>query len=224
MELSYWQSRWAKGHTGFHMENGYSGLREHWESLPVPNSPAVLVPLSGKSDDMRWIAEQGGHVTGVEISEIAAQQFFSNQEISPNITSYAGFKIYASETISIWCGDFLKLPGYKLPDFDLIYDKAALVALPPQMRKNYVKKIMHIAGPYTNILLHSFSYNQHEMNGPPFSVPESEVEAHFGNEFSITVLEKNSLNTEKYQKFKKRGLGSHFIEYLLLLSKKSERK
>lgn len=224
MELSYWQSRWRKGNTGFHMKNGYSGLRKHWETLPLPGSPNVLVPLCGKSDDMRWIVEQSGNVTGVEISEIAAQQFFSNQGISPAVATHPNFKIYKSEKISIWCGDFLKLSGRKMPLFDLIYDKAALVALPPLMRQNYVKKIISLTGPQTNILLHGFSYNQHEMNGPPFSVPENEVEALFGDEFSFTVLERDSLNTEKYQKFKKRGLGSHFIEYLLLLSKKSERK
>ena len=224
MELSYWQSRWRKGNTGFHMENGYSGLRKHWKTLPLPDSPAVLVPLSGKSEDMRWIVEQGGSVTGVEISEIAAQQFFNSQGKTPKITAFANFNIYISENISIWCGDVLKLPGHKMPPFNLIYDKAALVALPPHMRQNYVKKIITLTGPHTNILLHGFSYNQHEMNGPPFSVPEKEVKALYGDDFSLTVLEKKSINTDKYQKFKKRGLGSHFIEYLLLLSKKSERK
>lgn len=224
MELSYWQSRWRKGNTGFHMENGYSGLREQWKTLPITNSPAILVPLSGKSEDMRWIAEQGGNVIGVEISEIAAQQFFNNLNKTPKITSFASFKIYASENISIWCGDFLKLPDRKMPVFDLIYDKAALVALPSRMRQNYVKKIISLTGQHTSILLHGFSYNQHEMNGPPFSVPENEVKTLYGDEFFLTILQRNFINTEKYQKFKKRGLGSHFIEYLLLLSKKGERK
>lgn len=224
MELSYWQSRWRKGNTGFHMQNGYPGLHNHWDSLPIPDSPSVLVPLAGKSDDMRWIAEQGSNVTAVEISEIAIRQFFESLGKTPGVSSYADFKIYTSEKITIWCGDFLKLPAARMPVFDLIYDKAALVALPLQMRKKYVKKILSLAGPATSILLHGFSYNQQEMNGPPFSVPEKEVEGLYGNEFTITLLEKNSLNKENYQKFKKRGLDSHFIEYLLLLSKKSERK
>lgn len=224
MELSYWKSRWRKGHTGFHMQNGYSGLRDHWKSLNLPESPKVLVPLSGKSMDMQWIAEQGGRITGIEISEIAIHQFFDNLGITPVVGSRAGFKIFSSEQISIWNGDFLRLPDAATPAFDLIYDKAALVALPPQMRKKYAEKIMALTGQATRILLHGFSYNQQEMNGPPFSVRDKEVEELYGNECTITYLEKNTLNTENYQKFKKRGLGSHFIEYLLLLLKKSDRK
>lgn len=224
MELSYWQSRWKKGNTGFHMENGYAGLREHWKTLALPQFPTVLVPLCGKSEDMRWISEQGGSVIGAELSEIAAGQFFSSHKQTPEVTSFANFKIHSFGNIEIWCGDFLKLPNHKMPFFDLIYDKSALVALPPRMRPHYVEKIKSLAGLQTRILLHGFSYNQHEMNGPPFSIPVSEINALYGDTFSEIVLEKNSLDTEKYQKFKKRGLGSHFIEYLLLLSKKNEGK
>lgn len=206
------------------MQNGYSGLHKYWDSLSLPSSPDVLVPLAGKSLDMQWIAEQGGFVTGIEISEIAIQQFFDNLGKKPAIRSYSEFRIYTSEQITIWCGDFNKLPVAKMPAFDLIYDKAALVALPPQMRKKYVKKMISLTETHTRILLHGYCYKQQEMNGPPFSVPEKEIEELYGSQFMITYIEKNSLNKENYQKFKKRGLDSHFIEYLLLLSKKSERK
>lgn len=111
-----------------------------------------------------------------------------------------------------------------MPVFDLVYDKAALVALPQKIRQKYVEKVISLAGRHTKIMLHGFSYNQNEMNGPPFSVSQAEVETLYGGDFSIEVLEINSLDTEKYQKFKKRGLGSHFIEYLLLLSRKDDRK
>lgn len=224
MELSYWQSRWRKGNIGFHMKNGYPGLQKHWKSLHLPESFTVLAPLCGKSEDLRWLADEGGIVTGVDVSEIAAQQFFSTQKQNPKLKSFANFAIYSSDNIEIWCGDFLKLPEHKMPDFDLIYDKAALVALPKHMRQQYVKKIKSLAAKHTKILLHSFSYNQDTMNGPPFSVSLEEIITLYGVEFSIKVLEINQLNTEKYQKFKKRGLGSHFIEYLLLLSEKDNRK
>jgi len=224
MELSYWQSRWRKGNIGFHMKNGYTGLDEHWQSLQLPESFTVLAPLCGKSEDLRWFAEKGGTVTGVDISEIAAQQFFSTHKQTPKLNSFANFSIYSSDYIEIWCGDFLKLPEHKMPVFDLIYDKAALVALPQKMRQKYVEKVISLTGRHTKIMLHGFSYNQNEMNGPPFSVSQAEVETLYGGDFSIEVLEINPLDTEKYQKFKKRGLGSHFIEYLLLLSKKDDRK
>ena len=42
---------------------------------------SVFVPLCGKSLDMVWLLEQGFSVTGCEISELAVQQFFTENSI-----------------------------------------------------------------------------------------------------------------------------------------------
>lgn len=218
MELSYWTSRWNKGNTGFHMENGYPGLIRHWSSLPVPNNPVVLVPLCGKSYDLIWLAEHSKKVIGCEISETAVLQFFSENNLTPATSTFADFTIYTSNNIEIWLGDFLKLPERKIPKTDLIFDKAALVALPPEMRKKYADKILKLSSSHTHILLHHFIYNQKEMNGPPFSVTHKEIEQLFGAFYTIKTLEKSELLLKNFKKFQNRGLKSELIEYLLLLS------
>jgi thiopurine S-methyltransferase len=222
MELSYWQSRWNKNKTGFHMPDGYPGLRIHWNSLEISADARVLVPLCGKTPDMAWLASKTAKVTGVEISDKAIDEFLSEYNLKAKKESFADFTIYKTRGIDLWCGDFFKLPAHKFNDTNLIYDKAALVALPEPMRKRYAEKICSLSSAQTKVLLHHFEYPQNEMNGPPFSVSEEEIDILFGRKFDIHVLEKNPLNIREYQKFLKRGLKSHLIEYLLLLSTKAD--
>jgi thiopurine S-methyltransferase len=42
-------------------------------------------------------------------------------------------------------------------------------------------------------LLVTLEYPQHEKNGPPFSVPEDEVEALYGRDWTIDVLERRDI-------------------------------
>lgn len=217
MELSYWQSKWRKGNTGFHMKEGYPGLKEHWNSVQIKDNAAVLVPLCGKTKDLLFLSQQCRRVIGVEISEMAVREFLKENNLEAEKFSFADFSVYQAKNIEIWQGDFFKLPKHKLPRLDLIYDKAALIALPPEMRANYAEQILEFTTSQTKILLHLFDYPQEEMNGPPFSVSIEEINNYFGKRFSIGILEEKNLNLNNYEKFQNRGLHSHFIEILLLL-------
>ena len=42
------------------------------------------MPLCGKSLDMKWLAEQGHSVVGIDIVELAAQQFFTENDLPFN--------------------------------------------------------------------------------------------------------------------------------------------
>lgn len=218
MELSYWLSRWNKGNTGFHMEKGYPSLSIHWPSLPIPSEPVVLIPLAGKSVDIKWIAERARKVICIEISALAIEQFFDQHEMEYSKSRFATFQIYHSKNIEFWCGDFMKLPLNKIEEVDLIYDKASIVALPENMRITYTDKIVSLSCATTKLLIHLLSYNQSEMTGPPFSVDPDDVKRLFPEYFDIHLLQKNSLDVHKFEKFLNRGLKSDLIEYLLLLS------
>ena len=205
------------------MPDGYEGLRKFWDELNLPENPEVLVPLCGKAIDMIWLEKQGASITGVEISKKAVQEFMDENQRDYETDSFADFTIYHSGSISIWCGDFLKLPKHKLPDYDLIYDKAALVALPQRMRSKYCKKLVSLSSAKTKILLHHFIYDQNEMPGPPFSVSLDEIESGLKNNFEISILEKNELNLSSFEKFQRRGLKSGLTEQLLFLTPDSEK-
>jgi thiopurine S-methyltransferase len=221
MELSYWQSRWRKGNTGFHMDEGYPGLKNHWEKLNTGSRARVLVPLCGKSIDLVWLARKTGNVTGVEVAEEAVEEFFSEQGLTPVVSEKGRFEVWKAENIELWKGDFFKFPQKKAGTFDLIYDKAALVALPTEMRKRYAEKIRALTGSHTIYLLHHFVYPEDEMNGPPFSVTPDEIDRLFGD-YAQTVLEENKLSTDLFPKFRQRGLKSDLRERLLLLKLKED--
>lgn len=223
MELSYWRSKWRKGNIGFHMEDAYPGLEKQWNSISINEQSAVFVPLCGKSKDLIWLSERCEQVVGVEISELAVKQFLDENYLDATISSFADFKIYQTKNIELWNGDFFKLPEHKLPSFDLVYDKAALIALSPDMRQRYVDKILNLVSVNTQILLHHFVYQQSEMTGPPFSVSIDDINTLYGQHFNLQILEKQDLGTDYYKKFQNRGLRSYFIEILsLLLPNKEE--
>lgn len=223
MELSYWHSKWRKGNIGFHLENGYPGLENHWNSIKLKSNSAVFVPLCGKSKDLIWLSKHSDQVVGVEISDVAVDHFFKENSLDAETSSFADFTIHRAGNIEIWNGDFFKLPEHKLPSFDLIYDRASLVALPPKMRKEYATKILNLISGNTQILQHIFYYRQEEMPGPPFSVSPEELETLYGNFFELLILERNEFNVDYYKKFQKRGLESFFIEILSLLLPKIEK-
>lgn len=217
MELSYWESRWRKGKTGFHMPDGYPGLAANWDKLNLRDKPVVLVPLCGKSIDLITLEKFGAHVIGVEISEIAIMDFLDSHNWSYETDTYGDFTIYKAGEIEFWQGDFFKFPKNKLPVIDLIYDKAALTAMPPESRPRYAKTIKNLSGKATKILLHHFIYPQAEMPGPPFSILEAEIKNLFSENFKIQMLEENTLPAKNFPPFQHRGLVSPLIERLLCL-------
>lgn len=216
MEISYWQSRWKKKKIGWHLDEVYPLLPKVWPQISVNGNDRVLVPLCGKSLDMIWLAEQGCHVTGVEVSPRALREFRERSPSTFTESNSHGFTVYKSEHIELWEGDFLKFPSTVISRPDVIYDKAALVALPPELRSDYAHKVRELCREKTKILLQTFDYVQEEMNGPPFSVPEQEVRDHFGDRFELTLMHEQS-KLELLNKFRRRGLTSQLKEKVYLL-------
>lgn len=213
MEISYWKARWEKGHTGWHMNEVYPNLPEYWPKLLAGAGDTVLVPLCGKSLDLLWLAAQNHKVIGIEVSQKAVEEFFREHEIDFQESSKGSFNIYRSKNLQIWAGDFFKMKPAYLPEIDFIYDKAALIALPPAKRKKYAEAILHFCEPDTQILLNAFEYEQDEMNGPPFAVSSDEIEKLYGRRFKISLLWEESV-FDKLSNFQSRGLSSYLVEKL----------
>ena len=86
-----------------------------------------------------------------------------------------------------------------------MYDRGALVALPPDMRIEYVSSLYAMLTSTVQILLIAFDYPQHEMPGPPFSVQTDEVESLYNYWCDIELLTSDdALESEAH--FRDRGL------------------
>jgi len=171
-----WLKRWQSGHTGWHEAHGNTALHKFWPKL-APGS-RVLVPLSGKSVDLLWLERQGLDVTGVELCEIAVRAFFDEAEIRFDIETNGGLPVFRARghSLSIHCGDYFE---FSAGPFDALYDRAALVALPPALRPAYAAHTKSLMKPAARHLLITLEYNQSKVNGPPFSVLADEVESYW---------------------------------------------
>ena len=167
-----WLARWESGQTGWHEAGGNSALRKFWPRLPAGNR--VLVPLCGKTPDLLWLAKQGLDVTGVELSEIAARAFFVESGIPFETKTHGNLLCIrgVDQAVTIVCGDYFQFSD---KPFDALYDRAALVALPPELRPDYVEHTRSLLKPGAAQLLITLEYDQVKANGPPFSVLHDEM-------------------------------------------------
>lgn len=191
-------------------------LQEYWNILKLHKNTVVLVPLCGSSLDLQWLAEQGHYVIGVDVSEIAIKNIIKNHDEPFQKSTNGSLTCYTSNSIELWCGNFLKLRQQWLPSVDAIYDKAALIALPVEKRLEYAQHLHALAQPHTQIFMNCFEYEQSEMPGPPFAVFIEELELLFGDTYHIKCLHTHSLFDE-LTNFKRRGLHSYLNEKIYQL-------
>lgn len=205
MEKNFWLERWERKETGFHQDEFNPHLRQYWPELRLAHGSEVFVPLCGKSRDMLWLREQGHPVLGVELSDIAVQSFFSENGHVPHRLSGGKFDRCEADGIRILCGDFFDLNKDDLAKTGAVYDRASLVALPPEMRERYARHLAHILPSGTQILLITFDYSQPEMSGPPFAVSVNEVEALYREYAEIRLLTQLDALAQN-PRFQERGL------------------
>ncbi|MEE4811504.1 thiopurine S-methyltransferase [Pseudomonas alliivorans] len=196
MEAEFWQQRWTAGQIGFHQADVNQDLRRLWPELGLEKGARVLVPLCGKSHDMSWLVEQGYQVVGVELSQAAVKDYFTEHQIEPQLTQREGFDLYSASGIEIWCGDFFALTAEDIGRCAAFYDRAAMIALPPDMRERYVRQLEQLMPPVCSGLLITLDYDQAELDGPPFSVPHEWLQAHASAHWSMKrVSERDALQS-----------------------------
>ncbi|AKR42180.1 thiopurine S-methyltransferase [Methylophilus sp. TWE2] len=197
MQHDFWHQRWQNQQIGFHQGDINPFLLAHLQALGLQAGQRVFVPLCGKSLDMHWLLAQGYQVVGAELSQLAVDAFFTELKLAPEITQSGSLRHYRTEQIEILQGDFFALTQDQLGTVDAIYDRAALIALPDEMRKQYSRHLMSITQTAPQLLI-SFQYDQSLVPGPPFSVSRTEVSAHYEPHYVLT--ERASTYQEKGMK------------------------
>ncbi|MFV2059375.1 MAG: thiopurine S-methyltransferase [Gammaproteobacteria bacterium] len=216
-QVEFWQQRWVNNQTGFHEGQVNSYLEKYITRLSLPDNGTVFLPLCGKSNDILWLSNLGYNVIGVECSELAVSAFFSENNLTANITEHDNFKIWQAGNITIYCGDFYELKSSWLTSVNAIFDRAALVALPQEQRDTYINHLKSICSDST-ILLVSLEYLQNEMTGPPYAVSEIEIMALLNPSSAVTLIESNDILVDN-EKFKERGLTS-LMEKVFIITPK----
>lgn len=188
MNSDFWHECWETGQIGWHDSEANPNLVNHIDSLNLSKGDRVFIPFCGKTLDIGWLLAQGFEVAGVELSQIAVNQLFEELKVEPLKTEVGDFIHYKADHIDVFVGDFFKLSKEQLGKVDAWFDRGALVALPLGTRKDYAKHIQQVTNKAKQLLI-VFDYDQSLMEGPPFSVPEDEIKAHFGDTYHIELLE-----------------------------------
>jgi len=188
MKAEFWHNKWERNEIGFHQSEINPFLKKHIDKLELSSGSRIFLPLCGKTRDIAWLLSEGYTIVGVELSELAIEALFEDLKLTPNKVKTDDFIIYNAKNITIYTGDFFKLSTELLGDVDAVFDRAALVALPDDLRISYAQHIVKITQ-YTPQLLVTFQYDQSLMSGPPFSISSQHLKSLYQSSFAIKSIE-----------------------------------
>ncbi|MEO0770596.1 MAG: thiopurine S-methyltransferase [Cyanobacteria bacterium J06649_4] len=192
MDASFWHQKWADNNIAFHNSEVNSRLVKFLPTLALAEGSRVFLPLCGKTLDIAWLRSQGYRVAGAELSPIAIEQLFAEMDVEPTISKLGESTRYSAENIDIFVGDIFQLSGEMLGPVDAIYDRAALVALPREMRDRYTTHLMNLTNKAPQLLI-CFDYDQAAMAGPPHSISNEEVNEHYKDSYDLTLAESKKI-------------------------------
>jgi thiopurine S-methyltransferase len=212
MDIRYWLERWAADNLKCQRADYQPGLVHHF---PADPPGTVFVPLCGKTLDMIWLRDKGWKVIGVEASPIPCRAFFEENKIDFTEEKRGAFTVFSGGGVTIFCGDFFALKKEDLPGVTAAYDRAALVALPPETRREYAAHMLKLLDGRARMLLIAVDYPREKVEGPPFSVPPEEVRALYGAAFNIS--ERSRREDSVLPKMRPEFEGAHPFETVYLL-------
>ncbi len=187
MDPDFWHQKWERNDIGFHRAEANPLLVEYFGRLPARKGGRIFLPLCGKTLDIAWLLARGYRVAGAELSRTAVEQLFAGLGVEPGITETGEWSRYSASGINIFVGDIFRLSGAALGPVDAVYDRAALVALPAEMRARYTAHLEEITAGAPQLLI-CYEYDQALAEGPPFSVSDEEVDRHYRAAYALTRL------------------------------------
>ncbi len=239
--LQMWSDRWKEDNTKWHKDQPHAKLVAYRDNFKKGSK--ILVPLCGKTVDLTYLAALGHDVVGVEgvmkaIREYGLENAEAGFDAGTDLNNgdgaferYGGTHASAGTTIEMLRGDFLQLTKEDTKEVESVWDRAAFVAIRPEMRHEYVKAVGRTLKPGGVILLTTFwrveGTPEAVAGGPPFSVSEEDVKATFGAVDwvdSIELVDNTDIFTDpawKYQwkRWQDAGL-TEFRELTFVIRKK----
>jgi thiopurine S-methyltransferase len=201
-----WEGYWAAGRTGFHKNQIHPMLERYFGHMMTAAGERVLVPLCGKTLDLPWLEARTTEVVGCEWVAQAVVEFFREQGREATAEQRGAHCHHISGRLSIVQGDFLTLTPEHVQCFDACWDRAAMIALPPETRKRYVPHLVSLMKPNGRILLVTYDTDKPADAGPPYPVKTLEVQEAYAPYGSVELLESIHHTPETDERVKAKGL------------------
>ncbi|PKO85787.1 MAG: thiopurine S-methyltransferase [Betaproteobacteria bacterium HGW-Betaproteobacteria-12] len=188
-----WQQCWRDRDTAFHQTSVNHQLIRFWPGLGLAPDDRIFVPLCGKSLDLLWLAGQGHPVIGVELSPLAVRAFFKESRIQPSRRKQGRFTLWQGGNIEILCGDFFDLCAADLGPIAAVFDRAALTALPEDLRVAYLAQLRRITpANCRTLLLTTEEPEAGETRDQPFAIAD-EISSLYAQAFDIELSHVDSV-------------------------------
>ena len=187
MDANFWHQRWGKNEIGWHETRVNPLLVQHFNELGLEKGSRIFIPLCGKTLDISWLHAQGYRIAGAELSKVAIEQLFTELDLQPNISALGEGEQWSAKHIDIFVGDIFALSTKTLGHVDGIYDRAALVAFPEDMRNRYARHLIEITAKAPQLLI-CYDYDQRCIDGPPFSIPDQQVKRQYASAYHLKLL------------------------------------
>jgi thiopurine S-methyltransferase len=188
-----WLQLWRERQTDFHQKTVNRFLTRSWSALQHPRGSRVFVPLCGKSLDMLWLARQGHEVIGIELSPVAVKAFFKENGLRPVKRQQGSFTLWQHGRISILCGDYFALRKPDLGHIDTVYDRAALTALPEDIRRLYVAHLRQVVTATADVFLLTVEDADDGADPEQSQEVDAEVAALYAADFEIDLAQVESV-------------------------------
>ncbi|XP_061737680.1 probable thiopurine S-methyltransferase [Nerophis ophidion] len=226
MELKDWEQRWHEDKTGFHQPHIHKMLEGNVDKvLHGRTGVRFFFPLCGKAVDMKWLADMGHSVVGVEISEKAIKQFFEENNLTYSeepVPAIPGAKVYKSleRNISLYNCDLYNFSSSIEGKFGAMWDRGSFVAINPRDREKYSALIISLMADDCRYLLSTLMYNPNLYEGPPFAVPGEQVQSLFEKKCNIEQLLSEDVTVDRHRAW---GIDSLMEQLYLITLKISEK-
>ena len=163
----------------------------------------VFLPLCGNSKELRWFAEQGKTVIGIECSSHCIVSFFLKNKIEYVETKHStdeNFVVFKSVDkkldITLYCGDYFcglnsSLIGGKV---DVIWDSASLNTISLPLRTPYIKVMKELMHSKTRYLLSAMFFGPLKTwANNPYDISVDDMSLLFNHDFwSTEVIDEDS--------------------------------
>ena len=207
MKHGFWKDKWKRGEIGFHRDEVHPNLQRELTWFESGQSHHVLVPLCGKTHDLFFLAGRGHRVTGVELSSIACAAVFEREGVMPERSQVGPYTAWSGGGVTVLQGDFFALMPEHVPGVTRVWDRASMIALPPEMRVAYVQTIQRVLvdRAASRVLLNTLVYNAAAGMGPPFAVPDDEVHRAY-SDWNVTRVLEDDQSDRIRPKWQERGV------------------
>lgn len=193
VSLKEWSRLWSSGEEYWHCQEVNSYLkRNYFKFMELQPSSQVLVPLCGKSVDMKWLYERGHTVVGIEAVEQPILEFFDQYSLNYTKTfcDAVDGHLYESSDgrIKLFHCDVFNFCSNAAGLMDCVWDRGSLIAVNPTARQKYADLMITLMKNDFRYLLWTMEFDNSGYSHSPYPVPLNELQRLF-KPWSIEILD-----------------------------------